>query len=65
MQVQQHMPDVTKLIAFEQGDLDKDEVIELFQHGIDHGWVWHLQGCYGRTAQRLLDMGWCTRPTSH
>lgn len=55
------MPDVDKLIAFEQGDLDDDQVIELFQHGIDNGWVWKLQGFYGRTADSLIKAGYCHR----
>lgn len=43
--------------AFESGELDEDGVIELFQHLIDTGTVWHLQGSYGRTAQALITAG--------
>ena len=51
---------IDKLIAFEQGDLDEDEVIEFFQGLIDSGLVWGLQGTYGRTAVALIDSGLCT-----
>ncbi len=48
-----------KLIAFEDGELEYDETIELFQHLIDNGLAWKLQGFYGRTAQDLIDAGLC------
>ena len=53
------------IIAFEQGELDRDEIIELFQHLIDTGLCWQLQGVYGRTARLLLDAGLITvnKPT--
>jgi hypothetical protein len=46
-----------QIIAYEQGELDRDETIELFQNLLDSGLVWKLQGHYGRTADRLLHMG--------
>lgn len=39
----------------------EDEVIEAFQHLIDTGVVWSLQGFYGRTAHRLIELGLCSR----
>lgn len=52
--------DVTgNVIAFESGELDDEEVIELFQHLIDSGLAWELQGSYGRTAKHLIDAGYC------
>lgn len=45
------------LIAYEEGELDEDEVVELFQHLTDLGLAWHLQGSYGRTAQALIEAG--------
>jgi len=50
------------LIGFEQGTLDEDEVIDLFQHLVDTGLAWQLQGFYGRTASDLLDAGLVTQP---
>lgn len=61
---QRRYDEVAAMIAWEQGELDADEVVELFQHLIDSGVVWSLQGTYGRTAQRLLDLGLCTPPRS-
>lgn len=51
--------EVGNIIAFEQGELNDEEVIELFQHLIDNGHAWSLQGCYGRTAKALIEGGHC------
>lgn len=53
------MPNIDQLIAFENGELADDQVIDLIQDGIDKGWVWKLQGFYGRTARALIDTGYC------
>jgi hypothetical protein len=45
------------IIAFENGELDQDGVLELFQHLVDTGLAWRLQGTYGRTAARLIEEG--------
>ncbi len=50
---------VGAITAFEQGDLDRDETIELFQYLIDSGTIHSLQGFYQRTAQALIDDGDC------
>lgn len=47
----------SKIIAFENGELDADEQIELFQDLVSTGTAWRLQGAYGRTAQRLIEEG--------
>ena len=36
-----------------------DEIIEAFQYLIDTGVVWKLQGYYGRTAGRMIELGLC------
>lgn len=50
---------ISKIIDYENGELDVDETIELFQDLIDTGVVWQLQGTYGRTAARLIEEGLC------
>jgi hypothetical protein len=45
------------IIAYETGELDEDGILELFQHLVDTGLAWQLQGHYGRTATALLDVG--------
>lgn len=47
------------IMNFESGNCSADEIIEGFQHLIDTGTVWHLQGAYGRTAQSLIEAGYC------
>lgn len=56
------MVDVERIIAFEEGTLDDEGVIELFQDLIDDGTVWSLQGSYGRMAKHLIDAGFCVAP---
>ena len=53
------MDQVDKIIAFEQGDLDEESIIQLFQELIDSGLVWQLQGSYGRMARNLIEAGYC------
>lgn len=53
---------LAKIVAYESGDLDEDEVIDLFQYLIDSGLAWTLQGHYGRTAVGLIEAGLCKPP---
>ncbi len=48
------------ILRFEDGELDEYEIAEGFQHLIDSGVVWQLQGFYGRTAVALIEAGECT-----
>lgn len=51
------MPDVDKIIAFENGELANGEVLKLFGSLVQSGLVWQLQGSYGRTARDLIAGG--------
>lgn len=50
---------IDQIIAYEQGELNDDQIINLFQELIDNGKVWSLQGHYGRTAKQLILAGHC------
>lgn len=51
---------VSNIITYEEGELNEEDTIELFQTLIDNGMAWTLQGHYGRTAARLIEDGICT-----
>ncbi len=50
------------IIAYEEGELDYDQIIELFQYLVDSGLAWQLQGSYGRKAMDLIAAGLVTMP---
>ena len=50
---------LNQVIAYEQGELDEEGILELFQELINSGMAWKLQGSYGRTAKALIDAGYC------
>jgi len=37
----------------------EDQYIQAWQHLIDTGLCWQLQGFFGRTAKQLIDQGVC------
>jgi hypothetical protein len=49
----------TAVEIIEGGTDDPDLAIEAWQHLIDTGAVWSLQGWYGRTAASLIEQGVC------
>jgi len=51
---------VSKIIAYENGEMEDEDVIAFFQELINDGLCWTLQGHYGRTAARLIEAGHCT-----
>ena len=46
--------------GFIEAETDK-QVLQAWQHLVDTGLVWSLQGWFGRTARRLLDDGFITQ----
>ena len=50
---------VQKIIAYESGEMTERESVEFFSELIKNGLAWTLQGHYGRTAERLIDAGYC------
>jgi len=50
---------INQVIAYEQGELDEEGIIDLFQELINSGMAWEMQGSYGRTAKALINAGYC------
>jgi hypothetical protein len=49
---------VRMMMEYENGDLDGENSIELFQYLLDTGMCWRLQGHYGRMAKTLIAGGY-------
>lgn len=56
--------DEAVLIIEEMENPTREKYIEAWQHLIDTGTCWQLQGWYGRTAARLIEEGECSVPAS-
>ena len=52
---------VDKLMAWESGDLEFPETLELFSELIKVGTAWQLQGSYARVASVLIDNGYISK----
>lgn len=48
--------------GFEEAD-SEEEIIEAWQHLVDTGLAWQLQGWFGRQAQNMIDNGILVRPS--
>ena len=49
-----------RIVQYEQGELNQEQTIQLFQELVDSGLVLKLQGHYGRFAAQLLEAGLIT-----
>ena len=47
-----------ELMAYEDGELDTTEIVELFSKLVRSGMAWQLQGMYGRQAMSLINSGY-------
>lgn len=45
------------IISYENGDMDENKEVKLFQYLLDSGMVWKLQGSYGRKAASMIKSG--------
>ena len=48
---------VDRIICYEDGEMEWEETIKLFQDLLDSGFIMNLQGHYQRTAQTLIQTG--------
>ena len=54
-------------VGIAEGFIDaesQDQYIEAWQHLIDTGMAWTLQGWFGRTAMHLIEKGYCDAPAN-
>ena len=51
------------MMSYEDGSLDEKGTKKLFQHLVDSGEAWHLQGSYGRAANDMLESGFIKKPS--
>lgn len=56
------MDQLSQMIAWENGELDEEDTVTLFQALVDSGLAWQLQGAYGRQARDLINAGLVQRP---
>jgi hypothetical protein len=54
------MTDLDAILTIESEDTTEYETIQAFQHLINSGVVWQLQGWYGRMAHHLIQSGVCS-----
>jgi hypothetical protein len=52
--------DIEAILTIESDESTEYETIQAFQHLINSGVVWRLQGWYGRMAHHLIQSGVCT-----
>ncbi len=50
------------MMAWEDGDIEQQDEVRLFQGLIDSGQAWTLQGMYGRHAMQMIEAGLCKLP---
>jgi hypothetical protein len=53
---------VEQLIAYEEGQITGDEEVAFFEHLVETGTCWQLQGHYQRVAATLIEAGLINSP---
>ena len=48
------------IFKWENGSLNREDTVKIFQYLIDEGHAWNLQDFYKRTADALIEAGYCT-----
>jgi len=56
------MDTVGQLMAYENGEMNEQEVIAFFQFLLDSGMIHSLQGSYQRMSEHLLSEGLIEQP---
>lgn len=51
----------SKIMAYETGELSHSETLKMFAELVRNGMAWTLQGHYGRTAAKLIELGYLNR----
>ena len=51
------MDTVDAISRYESGQMEQEEQVEFFQHLLDTGIVWSLQGHYGRAVSWMINEG--------
>ena len=46
-----------ELAGIDEDELTEEQLINAWQHLVDTGLAWQLQGSFGRTAKYLIDEG--------
>lgn len=49
--------DVDDIIDYEDGEMDEDRYLAMFQDAVNSGSAWRMQGSYGREAMALIEAG--------
>jgi len=57
-------PVLTHIIDYENGEIEDEKFLELFQYLVNTGLAWQFQGSYGRTAISLIDEGLISKPNA-
>jgi hypothetical protein len=52
---------VELIIEYELGELNAQEILDLFSKLVKSGMAWTLQGHYGRVANALIERGYLSK----